>query len=164
MEFTYKHRKRAAGVYASLTLASILIGALVVFGVNADYFAAKKPPFGAEMFKTILFANVRDYLKYLVLYILSPIMLAVDTAINSFQITIGFRILGGDAFSRLMPHSLIELPNILLYHFLSFYQFIIFIKNKSSKKTFISIRRLKWIYVCSFILVILGALIEGYLG
>ncbi|MDN6968265.1 hypothetical protein FCS83_06805 [Oenococcus sp. UCMA 17063] len=63
-----------------------------------------------------------------------------------------------------MPHSLIELPNILIYHFLSFYQFSIFFKNRSLKANFKVIRRLKWVYMASFLLVILGALVEGYIG
>lgn len=163
MKFTFSCKSTFV-LYILLTFFSISVCILAACILNINYFTSGKPSFDTDTFKMILFANIRDYFKYVFLYLLSPIMLVIDTIINSFQITIGVRILGTLAIPRLMPHSLIELPNILIYHFLSFYQFSIFLKNRSLKANFKAIRRLKWVYMASFLSVILGALVEGYIG
>lgn len=112
----------------------------------------------------VVLANIKDYAKYIILYPISPAILVLDVIINSFQVSMSVRLLGVSALNRLIPHSFIEVPNIILYHFLSFYQFCVFLKTRSFKINFKKFVKLRWFYAISFILIILGALVEGYIG
>lgn len=109
----------------------------------------------------ILANNSKNFLAYFLLPPLSPFLLLYEVLLLAVSIYMGYQVYGFSEFlSLLLPHGLLEFPNILFYSFLSFHLFRCFIKQPSLQ----TIRQTVWLnrqfYVGSYIAVIVAALLE----
>lgn len=120
------------------------------------YIAQKKT------FVEILLNNSYNYFLYFILF---PINIIVTTyeflvlAVNSYA---GYKVYGlEETLSLLLPHALLELPNILLYSFLSFHMSNVFWKNPKIS-TIVKTVLVNWrCYIISYLILILAAWVEG---
>lgn len=109
----------------------------------------------------ILINNSKNFLAYFLLFPLSPCLLLYELLMMGVSIYMGYQSYGLlESLSLLLPHGLLELPNILFYSFLSFHLFRCFIKQPS----FRTLQQTIWInrkfYMCSYLAVIIAAFLE----
>ena len=115
--------------------------------------------------KTILNNNILNFSLYFFFPIGSPLFQMRDNIFSSLQITWGIKYLGlNQTLDKLLPHGLLELPNMILYSGLSQYILYMFIITKSVKKTFKLIKKLLPLFICSLIILIIAAFIEGFIS
>lgn len=111
---------------------------------------------------SIIQNNLRNFLQYFLLFLLSPIMIIFDIVINVYQIYVGIENIGTkQTFLLLYKHGLIEIPNMLLYMYLSIKCFYSLIKHKKLKIIFVFWKSNFKLYIISFVLIIIAGLIEG---
>uniref|UniRef100_UPI003F495FCB stage II sporulation protein M n=1 Tax=Bacillus multifaciens TaxID=3068506 RepID=UPI003F495FCB len=137
------------------------------FGIVVDknIIESSPPSLGTDFMITVLTSNFKNFLCYLLLPIFSPILQATDLIGSSFQITMGFRLLGKDeAMSHLFPHALLEFPNMLFYQGVSQYILYVLISSKSLTEVFRQEKRLLVMYLLSLLVLLVAALLEGYVG
>lgn len=115
--------------------------------------------------KTILINNLLNFSLYFFFPIGSPLFQIRDNIFSSLQITWGVKYLGlNQTLDKLLPHGLLELPNMLLYSGLSQYILYTFIITKSITKTLNLVKKLLPVYICSLIILLIAALIEGFIS
>jgi uncharacterized membrane protein SpoIIM required for sporulation len=126
---------------------------------------ASPPNSGTDFMLTVLSSNFKNFISYLLLPVFSPILQASDLIGSSFQITMGFRVLGTDeTMTRLFPHALLEFPNMLFYQGASQYILYVLMSSKSLTEVFRQEKNLLYMYVLSLLVLLVAALLEGYVG
>ena len=112
----------------------------------------------------IIYNNTKNFLGYLILFVLFPINVFWDLVFTSWSIAVSFHAQGvSGTFEHLFLHGIIELPNAMMYTYLSANAFIRLCKDKdfgiSQYWQYISER--KQYYFMSFLLIIIAGLVEG---
>lgn len=144
----------------------IVIGLGILIGLSIDekLFNAVSTSRGHENAILVLSHNLKNFAFYLFFPMVSPILQFSDFFSSTFQITLSFKKIGTqETFNGLLPHALFELPNLFLYQGLSQYIFFTLIITKSLKKTFFIFKKLLPLYILSLIVLVIAALLEGYM-
>ncbi|MGX4669380.1 stage II sporulation protein M [Cerasibacillus sp. JNUCC 74] len=132
--------------------------------INLDLFEPEPPDLGDDFRNLVLSHNSRNFVLYILGFIVSPILQIFDLGGSAFQITLGFRIFGAEeGLNRLTPHGLLEFPNMLLYQGISQYLLWTLIFTRSIKVTLGVMKKLFPVYILSLIILIIAAIIEGYI-
>lgn len=143
-----------------------VIGAGIFFAsiLNVDFFEPEVPELGDDFRNLVLTHNLRNFALYLLGFIISPLLQMLDLGGSAFQITLGFRIFGAEeGLNRLIPHGLLEFPNMLLYMGISQYLLWTLIFTRSIRTTLEVIKKLIPVYILSLAILIIAAIIEGYI-
>lgn len=142
-----------------------MIGTFLGFIIKGDFFKSN-PVTGGNIFALkIIQSNSMNFLLYLLIPIFSPLFQAMDLIRTSFSITIGIRSIGLiNTLNRLLPHALLEIPNLIFYQGIS--QWILFnlVVTKDIRLVMKKEKSYLIYYVASYIVLIIAALIEGYWG
>lgn len=149
--------------YSSYCILLISIG--IYFGniVNKELFEAAPPTSGQDFMSVVLMHNLTNFGMYLLGFLFSPLFQIMDFGGSSFVITMGFRTLGAqEALDKLIPHGLLEFPNMLLYQGISQYVLFTLIYTKSIKAALFVMKKMIPYYVLSLVILIIAAFIEGY--
>ncbi|MCP2034186.1 putative membrane protein SpoIIM required for sporulation [Planomicrobium sp. HSC-17F08] len=144
----------------------LLISAGVYLGnlVNKDLFEAEQPNLDNDFMFVVLTHNLNNFVMYLLGFLLSPIFQILDFGGSAFTITIGFRTLGAqEALNRLIPHGLLEFPNMLFYQGMSQYVLFTLIYTKSIKSALGVMKKMIPYYLISLVVLIVAAVIEGHI-
>ena len=89
---------------------------------NHDIVTISPPKLGWNFTWEVLKNNSNNFLSYVFLFFLSPILQFVDLVSIVIQLTLGIRNVGCLAtIQKLLPHGLLEIPNFLFYQGLSQY-------------------------------------------
>jgi uncharacterized membrane protein SpoIIM required for sporulation len=148
-------------------LSLLLFFVLIIFFLKVKFISPSGnynfPEKGFNYFSKILYHNLINYVQYL-FFPAVPLLIFKDDFILSFLISqsiVDFGII--KTAKHLLPHGLIELPNIFLYQFLSLkflYQWWI----QKKKLSFIAkyFKDNQKYYLFSLFLLFIAALIEGY--
>lgn len=132
--------------------------------LNVDLFEPEVPELGDDFRNLVLTHNLRNFALYLLGFIISPLLQMLDLGGSAFQITLGFRIFGAEeGLNRLIPHGLLEFPNMLLYMGISQYLLWTLIFTRSIKTTLGLMKKLTPVYILSLAILIIAAIIEGYI-
>lgn len=132
--------------------------------VNKNLFNPEPPSLDHDFMFLVLSHNLKNFIMYLLAPIVSPILQLFDFGGSAFQITVGFRTLGTqEALNRLIPHGLLEFPNMLFYQGMSQYVLFTLIFTKSIKITLSLIKKMLPYYLLSLIVLIIAAILEGYM-
>ncbi|MEK3972783.1 stage II sporulation protein M [Bacillus sp. FSL M7-0558] len=143
----------------------LLIGTGIYLGniVNKELFEAAPPTSGQEFMSVVLTHNLTNFAMYLLGFLLSPLFQIMDFGGSSFVITMGFRTLGAqEALGKLIPHGLLEFPNMLFYQGISQYVLFTLIYTKSIKAALGVMKKMIPYYLLSLVILIIAAFIEGY--
>lgn len=144
----------------------LTIGIGVFFGsiLNADLFEPEPPSLDKGFMFLVLSHNLKNFVMYLLGFFVSPILQFSDLAGSALQIIIGFRTLGAqEALNKLIPHGLLELPNMIFYQGISQYLLFTFIFTRSIKITLGVMKRMIPFYLLSLVILVVAAVIEGYI-
>ena len=115
----------------------------------------------------IIFNNLKHFLLYILAFILYPVYIITDIIGISYQMALGLRTNGFIyVLKRMILHSVIEIPNCIIYSYLSlqlFKGFIDLVKSKGNVfkfyKNFIVNNYI--ILILNIILIIVSGIIEG---
>jgi uncharacterized membrane protein SpoIIM required for sporulation len=160
----HKRLKYFLWYYAFYCVAIISIG--VFFGniVNKDLFNPEPPSLDHDFMFLVLSHNLRNFAMYFLAFLISPILQMLDFGGSAFAITIGFRTLGAEeALNRLIPHGLLEFPNMLLYQGISQYVLFTLIYTRSIKTTLGVMKKMIPFYLLSLAILVIAAILEGYI-
>lgn len=134
------------------------------FSISSDTILPSYPVRGIKYTVKILLNNTINFIQYLVLFPLSPIFLIIDLFLISLQIKLSTDISGINSTIKLLaPYFFLEFPNIVLYSLLSIESFYILIRKKKLNAVYIFINENKYIYLFSFIILVISAFIEGFI-
>ncbi|MEE3392423.1 MAG: hypothetical protein VZR00_02895 [Lachnospiraceae bacterium] len=159
------HKKLICYAFCYLTAFFLLIAVFFYFfdvPENQLRITSEPNSFGRAL--QIINNNLMNYLGYLITFLLYPIYIFLDLTLNAWAISVSLKAQGAaDTFRHLALHGVIEIPNSILYTFLSFNAFRRFCKEKSFgiKKYFYYIAEQKELYILCFFLVIVAGLAEG---
>lgn len=145
---------------------TIIIGFGIFIGglVNKDLFSQEQPSLDHDFMFLVLSHNLKNYFMYLLGFFVSPILQISDFGMSTILITIGFRGLGAtEALQRLIPHGILEFPNMLLYQGMSQYVLFTLIFSKSIKVTLLAMKKMIPLYIVSLMILIVAAILEGYI-
>lgn len=109
----------------------------------------------------ILINNSKNFLAYFLLFPLSPLLLLYELLLMGVSLYMGYQVYGLSEFLfLLLPHGLLEFPNILFYSFLAFHLFRCFIKRPSFQTIWQTVWANRQFYVGSYLAVVVAALLE----
>nr|WP_277717622.1 stage II sporulation protein M [Priestia flexa]WEZ10398.1 stage II sporulation protein M [Priestia flexa]WEZ10408.1 stage II sporulation protein M [Priestia flexa] len=149
--------------YFIFCISVISLGVFLGRIVNIDLFDPKAPSLNNEFMFLVLSHNLRNFVMYILGFILSPILQLLDFGGSAFQITLGSRMLGVDeTLRKLIPHGLLEFPNMLLYQGMSQYLLFTLIFTRSIKCTLSTWKKMIPLYLISLIILVVAAIIEGH--
>jgi uncharacterized membrane protein SpoIIM required for sporulation len=111
----------------------------------------------------IICNNMKNLLCYLIIFPLMPILLLFDLVSTSWAIVVSLEIKGVTyTFFRIAPHGIIEIPNFLLYSYISYEMMREFYKGILKKDFNLSkLLEYKKFILINIILVVIAGLIEG---
>lgn len=161
-----KHKRLIFFIVYYFFYCLFVIGAGIFFAsiLNVDLFEPDSPELGDDFRNIVLTHNLRNFALYLLGFIISPLLQILDFGGSAFQITLGFRLFGAEeGLNRLIPHGLLELPNMLLYMGISQYLLWTLIFTRSIKTTLGVMKKLIPVYIFSLVILIIAAVIEGYI-
>lgn len=159
----HKRMKYFLWYYSIYCILLISVGIYLGNIVNKDLFEAAPPASGQEFMSTVLRQNLTNFTMYLIGFLISPLAQVMDFGGSSFVITMGFRTLGAEeALGKLIPHGLLEFPNMLLYQGISQYVLFTLVYTKSIKTALGVMKKAIPYYLISLAILVIAALIEGY--
>lgn len=156
--------KKINMLFIVMVSISIIMGAAFAVIISNGLFVAHPREHGVKTFLLIWLYNSENYLKYILLFFITPLLVIIDWLIMSFQIMMGVRELGKESVKMLLPHSLFEIPNIIFYQSLNFKLFCELIKHKKVSIVKEHFKKTKKIYIVSYVILVLSAFIEGMIG
>lgn len=110
----------------------------------------------------IIVNNMKNFVQYQLLFFVAPFLVLIDIFMNVAQIYISNQLIGNSATFKLMAvHGVIELPNLLLYSFLSAYKFFLLCKYKRLETVMIFIKENYKVYIYSILIIIVSGMLEG---
>lgn len=125
----------------------------------------KSVKYGVSYSLEIIANNTRNFVQYILLFPIVPVLILYELFMISFQVWISVNNVGiFETFKLLFKHGVVELPNMFLYMFLSLNCCIIFFKRFNVIDVFKAIKQNKKIYIFSYILVCISGIIEGMIG
>ncbi|MCY9689043.1 hypothetical protein M5W70_10045 [Paenibacillus larvae] len=128
------------------------IGVYLASVLDTDLFGANPPALQNEFMYLFLSHNIKNFVMYLLAFPISLFLQLFDFGGSAFQIAMSYRIQGPDAtISRLIPHGLLEFPNMLFYQGMS--QYVLFLGL---------MKKMIPLYVLSIIVLIIAAMLEGH--
>ncbi|MDR2660733.1 MAG: hypothetical protein LBC17_01635 [Lactobacillaceae bacterium] len=151
--------------YFTFVLITVIITILIGYSIPTHLFIIDHPQHGTNFMIQVLKHNTLNFLIYFFMPFISPLMQFLDLFSSFIKIIISLRIAGVfKTANNLFPHALLEIPNFLLYQGLSEYILFSFIKNHSIFKTLSLIKKLTPVYLFSYVILIIAALLEGLKG
>lgn len=151
--------------YGSFVIGMSIVGWFFGFIVNGSLYKTNHVLFGNEFALKVLRANSLNFLIYLLMPVLSPVFQAMDLIRTFFAITVAIRIDGFlQAIKDILPHALLELPNLLFYQGISQWLLFNLIITKDIKDTLKKQWSYAKLYVISYMVLVIAALVEGYWG
>lgn len=149
--------------YIVYCISVVGIGVYLAFVLNTDLFESNPPALENEFMYLVLSHNLRNFFMYLLAFPFSPFLQLFDFGGSAFQIAMSYRIQGPDAtISRLIPHGLLEFPNMLFYQGMSQYVLFTLITTRSIKAILRLMKKMIPLYLVSLILLIIAAMLEGH--
>lgn len=157
--------KKFLKYYVTFCLASFIIGLLLSSIFKSNNFVSSPPNLGAEFAFDVWLNNSKNFLSYLIFFIISPFLQFFDLCRLGIQIGISVQLLGlPSTLQGLLPHGLLEIPNFIWYQGMS--QYILY-QLWFEKDLVALIQReknnLKW-YAISYVVLVTSAIVEGWLG
>ncbi|HHU65142.1 stage II sporulation protein M [Streptococcus sp.] len=151
--------------YISFIFFSVTIGILVGSLPNHDIVTISPPKLGWNFTWEVLKNNSNNFLSYVFLFFLSPILQFVDLVSIVIQLTLGIRNVGCLAtIQKLLPHGLLEIPNFLFYQGLSQYLLLNFWVEKSLNSFLDREKKYVGYYLLSYSILVIASVIEGLIG
>lgn len=96
---------------------------------------------------------------------IAPLLIFVDILVTTYQVYSSVSIQGGKlTIFLLWKHGVIELPNLILYMYLSYKAFYHMLKNPKFKTLISYFNENKYVYLISYLLVIIAGIVEGLIG
>ncbi|VTU60263.1 hypothetical protein AMBR_FBHANALA_01581 [Dolosigranulum pigrum] len=106
--------------------------------------------------------NTFHFLQHIILFPLSPILILRDIFLITTEIFISAEISGvGKTIMLLVPHGLVEMPNIMLYSFIGFRMANVLWKERRLSAVIKQIQIYRYNIVISYGLLIIAAVLEG---
>lgn len=155
--------------YGSIYLV-LVIGLVFMFGELFDieqFIGEDTAQIGKGSFHEavkIFYNNLKNFLGYLLIYPLYPLMYIKDLIFTSWAVVVSLRMQGmKETLFLLLPHAIIEIPNFILFTYLSLLNFKSFWKEKDvTGKAYIGrIWQYRYHYLACFILLLVAGLVEG---
>ncbi|MDT2251910.1 hypothetical protein ABNC50_13695 [Paenibacillus larvae] len=138
--------------YMIFCISVVGIGVYLASVLDTDLFGANPPALQNEFMYLFLSHNIKNFVMYLLAFPISLFLQLFDFGGSAFQIAMSYRIQGPDAtISRLIPHGLLEFPNMLFYQGMS--QYVLFLGL---------MKKMIPLYVLSIIVLIIAAMLEGH--
>lgn len=112
----------------------------------------------------IIYNNLKNFIGYFLIYPMYPVMYVKDLIFTSWAVAVSFHMWGvKNTFLLLIPHGMIEIPNFILFTYLSFANFKAFWteKDMTGKAYVARIWRYRHGYILCFALLIIAGMIEG---
>ncbi|MDR3156890.1 MAG: stage II sporulation protein M [Lactobacillales bacterium] len=151
--------------YILFIITCIAVGLSLGMVVNGEYFSNRSVNLGSDFMKNVLSSNLKNFISYLFLPFISPILQLLDLVETFFKIGVGIQVAGlFSTMNDLIPHALLEIPNFIWYQGASQYVLFTFLKEKSIKKIIYLEKKLFKFYLLSLFVLIIAAFIEGYVG
>lgn len=117
-------------------------------------------------FLQIVMNNMKNFLGYVVLFPIYPILFLMDFISTGISIVLSISTQGlGKTLLLLAPHGIVEIPNFIFYSYLSGRLFYHFYKDKkvSLKEYWNRIVKNKKYYLICVVIIILAGALEGFL-
>ncbi|MDR5599547.1 hypothetical protein [Paenibacillus larvae] len=138
--------------YMIFCISVVGIGVYLASVLDTDLFGANPPALQNEFMYLFLSHNIKNFVMYLLAFPISLFLQLFDFGGSAFQIAMSYRIQGPDAtISRLIPHGLLEFPNMLFYQGMS--QYVLFLGL---------MKKMIPLYVLSIIVLIIAEMLEGH--
>lgn len=156
----YKLENYFTWIKCCFVLVVIITMIIYIFDVEniGEYYQRETLPSMIEILKN----NSKNFIMYMFLFIISPILIIMDIFNIVGSIYFGIKMFGEiEVILRLVPHGVFEFPNLMLYSSLSWMKCVIFYKEKSIYKIFQFVKENKKIYMFSYFLVVFSAVLEG---
>lgn len=151
--------------YIFFCIACISLGIFIGFALDVNMIVSNPPKTGHSFMSVVLTSNTKNFILYLFLPVLSPILQIFDLVSSSLQITLGIRLYGiQESFKYLFPHSFLEFPNFIFYQGLSQYMLFVLIKTRSITQLLTEQKKFIKLYFLSFLILIFSAIVEGFVG
>ncbi|MDR3156454.1 MAG: stage II sporulation protein M [Lactobacillales bacterium] len=155
-------------IFSTLNFLGLISLGFVFFQLNLvqNVYSTPERQLGISLILAIIKNNLINFCQYLC-FPLSPIWILFDDIHLSFLVTTAIQTIGvKTTVIHLLPHGLIELPNLFLYQFLSIKLMRITITCfKNKQLSFLKeVKSLKGYYCFSLVLLIIAAMIEGGIG
>ncbi len=147
--------------------ALLILGFSMFFGVSGKELEIAEQPHSFGRAIQIIGNNLLNYTGYLLTFLLYPLYIFLDLTLNAWSISVSLKAQGaGETFRHLILHGILELPNSILYTFLSFGAFRKLCREKNfgirAYIRYVADRRV--FYILSLLLVIAAGLTEGLLS
>lgn len=145
----------------------LTFGFFYFFNVSGTELEIARQPNSLDRAMQIIGNNLLNYTGYVVTFLLYPIYIFLDLSQTAWSISVSLKAQGvAETLRHLALHGVLELPNFILYTFLSFEALRKFCTEKDfgikAYIRYIVNRRL--FYILSLILVIVAGTIEGLLS
>ncbi|KAF2955825.1 hypothetical protein AS160_09285 [Marinitoga sp. 38H-ov] len=112
----------------------------------------------------IILNNLKNFISYLFLFPLMPLFWIIDLFSITWEIYIGIKSIGlYNTFDKLFPHIIIELPNYIIYSYISYCLMLNFYKFKYNKILKIY-SKYKGVLLINIIFIIISGFIEGLIS
>ncbi|WP_430606973.1 hypothetical protein IGJ55_003354 [Enterococcus sp. AZ170] len=112
--------------------------------------------------KEIIANNIKNFIQFQLLFIVAPLLVFMDIFMNVLQIYVSNQLIGTVAtFKLIVVHGWIELPNLLLYSFLSVYKFYLLWKYRKIGIIISFMKENYKIYLCSILVIVVSGILEG---
>lgn len=149
--------------YFFYCIFAVSIGVYLAFILDTDLFIPEPQKLGKDFMFLVLEHNLRNFIMYILGFLVSPILQLTDFAGSAFHIAIAYRNLGSEeTISKLIPHGLLEFPNMLLYQGMSQYLLFTLLFTKSIRATLSLMKKMIPLYLLSLIILVIAAVLEGY--
>ncbi len=145
----------------------LILGFSYFFSLSGSELEIARQPNSLGRAMQIIGNNLLNYTGYLVTFLLYPIYIFLDLAQNAWSISVSLKAQGtAGTLRHLALHGVLELPNSILYTFLSFGAFrkLCTEKNFGIKAYLCYIAKRRLFYILSLILVIVAGTVEGLLS
>lgn len=151
--------------YALFLIVAITLGITLGLLINGQLYSTDVMGKSFSYAKKILYVNSINFFLYVLMPFLAPILQLNDMIQTFFDITISIKNSGiSYTLENLLPHALLEFPNMLLYQGISQWIFFNFIIEKRLKSAYLREKKYIKEFVGSFIILIIAAFVEGLWG
>lgn len=153
--------------YFMFTLLYSLI--IVVFICVFDFFVPVASNYqgslkchSLDLALNIIAHNLLNFIQYLVLAPVMPILFLMDTINTSWAIYVSIELYGFvETLNKLFPHGIVEIPNYTLYSFISFNLMKKFYNTKITSEYIRYVISYKKLFILNIFGIILSGLMEG---
>ncbi|WP_294208758.1 stage II sporulation protein M [Pseudobutyrivibrio sp.] len=158
------NRSKKIIIYAlaySIALVLFIFMCHRLFDFYSETEILEHPSVEYNSFVNIWKHNTQNFISYMLVFPIYPVLILMDFIGSAMPIVASIEINGvSKTLIALLPHGIIEIPNFILYSFLSGEMFLIFWRTRNLS-IFNEIKKRRYYYLISYLLLIVAAAVEG---